>query len=174
MAVEAVTPADPLDTAWRIHAALMDWTGKVDGKAAFALSIESAAIGAVIALSAPSRPLAQIKGGWSLSVYWVGVAGLAIGVAMAVLAVVPRIRGRPTSKDWRANFIYFGHLRHWPPDDLVRALRDDDVLPVLARQHIAMSRIAWQKHRMVQVSMWSATLGSALVGCAAVGYLYGA
>ena len=32
---------DATDTAWRIHGALVDWTGKVDTKASFALTIES-------------------------------------------------------------------------------------------------------------------------------------
>lgn len=44
-----------LDTAWRIHGALVDWTGKVDSKASFTVGVESAALAGVITLSASSR-----------------------------------------------------------------------------------------------------------------------
>lgn len=40
-----------LETAWRIHAGLGEWTSKVDAKASFALALESAGVATVIALS---------------------------------------------------------------------------------------------------------------------------
>jgi hypothetical protein len=35
----------------------------------------------------------------------------------------------------RLIYIYFGHLRHWNPDDFAKALKERDRLPVLSRQN---------------------------------------
>lgn len=152
-----------VDDAWKAHAALVDWTGKVDTKASFALTLASALLGAVVTFSAPSRPLASLSDS-SLLAYRVGVGALAIAALCAVVAVVPRIRFWGTLSEWPSNVVYFGHLRHWSdPADLARAWERLDVLEMLARQQIAMSKIAWNKHKYVQFSLGFAVLGSALV-----------
>jgi hypothetical protein len=48
------------------------------------------------------------------------------------------------------------------------ALKTVDILPVLSRQLVAMSKIAWAKHFRVQVSMAFGVCGVALVALAAV------
>ena len=49
--------------------------------------------------------------------------------------------------------MFFGHLRHWNSDNLAKALSERDILPVLSRQIVNMSCIAWGKHRSVQLSL---------------------
>jgi hypothetical protein len=60
------TPADAdaraVETAWRIHTELGNWTAKVDAKASFALTLESAATAGVIALSTNDHVLANLHG----------------------------------------------------------------------------------------------------------------
>jgi len=65
------------------------------------------------------------------------------------------------------NFIIFGHLRLWDPVAPSTALRDRDLLPVLSRQILDTSKIAWRKLRRVQISLWCAVLGTAALGLAA-------
>src|SRR3712207_62647 len=119
-----VSQQDPVDTAWRIHGAIADWTGKVDTKASFVLTIESA------------------------------------------LLVKPRVRRRDMADEWRDNFVFFGHRQSWRPEDLEAALAERSVLPVLTRQLVNMSKIAWRKHLLVEVSMLCAVVGTALVSLA--------
>ena len=56
----------------------MDWIGKADNKASFALSIESAALAGVLATSREGGLLGDLGGG-ALVLYWVGVVLLAGG-----------------------------------------------------------------------------------------------
>lgn len=162
-----MTDQHALDTAWRTHDALRDWTGKVDAKASFALTIESAVLGAIVALSAKSGRLSTLHGGHLLA-FRVGVGMLGLAVLAAVGAVIPQIRRGATKSEWSRHFIFFGHVRHWSADDLVVAWRDQQLLPVLAHQAVAMSKIAWRKHRLLQFSLASAVLGTGAVVGAAV------
>ncbi|MEU6406194.1 hypothetical protein [Streptomyces sp. NPDC046985] len=52
---------------------------------------------------------------------------------------------------------------HQEADELTTALKQTDVLPVLSRQLIAMSKIAWGKHRHVQMSFGIFGVGATLV-----------
>ncbi|MFJ1551427.1 Pycsar system effector family protein [Streptomyces sp. NPDC088246] len=61
------------------------------------------------------------------------------------------------------NFIYFGHIQFWDAASLAQKLRDQDMLPVLSNQLINISKIAWRKHRFVQLSFLLAAVGGALV-----------
>ncbi|MGW9595417.1 Pycsar system effector family protein [Streptomyces chartreusis] len=61
------------------------------------------------------------------------------------------------------SFVYFGHLQFWKPDDLETALQQRDILSVLSHQLVNMSKIAWRKHRFVQLSFLLAATGGALV-----------
>jgi len=72
---------------------------------------------------------------------------------------MPQIRRRRTKTEWRDDFIFFGHLRHWKDDDLAAAWASHDPAPVLARQAVAMSKIAWRKHGLLQLSLTTAVLG---------------
>lgn len=154
---------DPLDTAWRIHAAVVDWTGKVDTKASFSLTLESALLLGVVALFQKDRRLNVLQDWWTTSISWAGIGALIMSVFLSASVVAPRLRGGKTRKEAARSYVYFGHLRHWEPADLERELRTGDPLPVLSRQLVNMSKIAWQKHRRVQVSMGLAALGAVLV-----------
>lgn len=160
--------ADPVDTAWRIHQALSDWTGQVDAKASFVLSIESAALAVVVGLSGADHRFGQLRGFWAQLLFWSGVAVLVLALLAAVSVVAPRTRANQLRGEWRSNFIYFGHLRHWRPEELAAQLRRADPLPALTRQLVIMSEIAWQKHRKVQNSFVLAIAGAALIALAAV------
>lgn len=161
-----------VENAWRIHAALADWTGKVDAKAAFAFTVESAALATLTAAlsAAPDTALGRLRAGAPASLLAVGASLLALAVLLAALAVVPRMRGRRTRSLSMGDFIYFGHVRHWEPDRLAAALRDTDPLPALSRQLVVMSQVAWRKHRLVQLSFAAAAAGTL---CVAPGGLTG-
>jgi hypothetical protein len=100
--------------------------------------------------------------------YRIGAVVLSIAVLCATAAVIPQIRGRLARQAWRTNFIYFGHLRLWNPHDLEEALSQSEFLPVLTRQLVAMSKIAWIKYRLVQVSLACAVVGALLVALSGV------
>lgn len=169
MEPSAVGRRATIEDAWKIHAALVDWTGKVDAKASFALTLESAALAAVVAFSSSGRPLGALSGAGTLLAYRAGVVALVVAAVCAVAAVIPRVRFWATLSEWETNVIFFGHVRHWSDSAaLAAALEQRDMLDVLARQHIAMSKIAWSKHLWVQFSLALAVLGSALVGGAGV------
>jgi hypothetical protein len=162
-----VTDSTPEETAWRIHAAVADWTGKVDTKASFALAIESAIMLALVELSGEGRRLSGLSGSWTLASFWAGVLVLTASLLCVAWVVRPRLRTGHLFQERHENFVYFGHLRYWDVDRLVEALRNDDVLPMLSRQLVRMSRIAWEKHRLLQLSMTGTVLGVALVASAA-------
>lgn len=151
-----------IETAWRIHEHLADWTGKADNKARFALSIESAILAGVIAVSDKGNLLGSLEG-CTLATYWIGVLLLVTGILFSAVAVFPRLRRSVTKEEWKTGLIYFGHLRHWDADRLADKLRDADMLSVLANQLVVMSTIAWQKHRLIQWSFGAAGLGAAFI-----------
>ncbi|WP_369170472.1 Pycsar system effector family protein [Streptomyces sp. R28] len=157
----------PEETAWKIHSTLVDWTGKVDTKASFALTVESGILVAITALSGSGRRLGRIDG-CALWVFYLGVAALAIGALFAISVVSPNLRKAKVSPESHDNFVFFGHVRHWDPAELETALRERDPLPVLARQLVVMSEIAWKKHERVKKSFALAVLGALLVAVAGI------
>ncbi|MFF8195580.1 Pycsar system effector family protein [Streptomyces bobili] len=148
------------ETAWRIHAALADWTGKVDAKAVFALTVESAALALTAVLRSSSRSAAggALPGLSVPALVTVGMGLLTVAVLLAVLAVVPRMGHTQVPRSGQG-FIYFGDLRGLAPDDLAQTLRTTDPLPALSRQLVVMSKIAWRKHRYTQASLVLAATG---------------
>lgn len=133
----------------------------LEGGAIFATLTANADTGLLAHAPDPARVLELI-----------GVISLLCAVATAVAALVPRL-GRTT--DHRANHrqhtIYFGHLRHWQPDQLAARLRTaghDDPFPMLARQLIEMSHRNWAKHRHIQISIALPLAGIILITLAAV------
>lgn len=143
----------PTEHAWQIHSAQMDWTGKVDAKASFALALDSAAIAALVALSGENMVFADLRFSWVWFLYWASVILLTAGGLAALLAVVPSLRKKKLEEEKDANFIYFGHVRHWHAENLEIALRHNDPLPVLSRQIVNMADILWKKHIKVALSL---------------------
>jgi hypothetical protein len=165
--VEAiVTDNDPVDTAWRIHSAIIDWTGKVDAKASFVLAIESAIMIAVIGLTGDNRRLSHLEG-WAFLAFAIGVGALTAGLGCVAWVVRPRLRKSNVAAEAVTNYIYFGHARLWKPDDLEQRLIDNDILPSIARQIVWMSDLAWDKHLFLQRSMLAGFAGTTLIGLAA-------
>lgn len=163
-----MTDKDAIDNAWKIHAAQADWTGKVDSKASFAFGLESAAIVAVVALSAKGRIFGDLSDPAAAWFYSVGLALILIGAVFAVTVVIPRLKSDMVKDKAPDNFIYFGHVQHWEPDDLTAALQERNILPVISRQIVVMADIAWQKHRWVQLSMFAGSAGGICIVFAAL------
>lgn len=158
---------DGLQDAWRVHDAQVQWTSQVDSKASFVLAIETAVAAGVVALASDGRRLSGLHDFWPITLFVVGV-GLLVGALLAVAMVVrPRLRNPHLAEEAEENFIFFGHAKLWEPKALEQRLREGDLLPQLSRQIVTMSKIAWRKHRYLQVSITLAILGSAFVGLAA-------
>lgn len=152
-----------LEFAWRVHAALDSWTGKVDTKASITLAIETALLGFIITLSIDGGPLSTL-GGTDLTIYRIGLSFVGLSVLMALGVVVPQLSRRKAKKEWEKNMIYFGHLRRWDVDRLARALAEERPRHhQMARQLIEMSRIAWRKHVWLQGSLVTLLIGSAVI-----------
>lgn len=155
------------DTAWKIHAAIVDWTGKVDTKASFTLTIEAAILAGIVTLSGGGRALSH-EGGLGLALYVVGVVLLIASMLLAIWVVRPRLRSKALDTEAPTNYIYFGHLRELTEQQVLDHLRNSDILPVLSKQLVQMSKIAWDKHKAVQRSMTVAPLAVAIVAFSAI------
>lgn len=156
---------DPVAFAWRVHDALDAWTSKVDAKASIVLAVETGTLGLVVSLTDTDGALAQLSGR-SLSLFRVGVTTLLLAIMLAGASVIPQLRRKAARREWRANSIYFGHLRHWTPANLAESLRErgtDSSLEELSRQHVRMAQIAWRKHSSLQISMLLLPIGALLV-----------
>jgi hypothetical protein len=151
------------ETAWRIHTAIGEWTARVDAKASFALTLESAALAGIVALSGEDHLFGNLKGYGARSLLWIGTLLILAGAVFAILVVVPRLRKSKVEPEAGQNYVYFGHLQFWDASALEQALQQEDVLPVLARQLVVTSRIAWQKHRFVQFSFLLSAIGGVFV-----------
>jgi hypothetical protein len=146
---------DPVAYAWKVHDALDAWTSKVDAKASIVLAVETGTMGLVVTQAGKNGPLAHLSG-MSVLLFRVGVFVLLAAILLAGTSVIPQLRRRAARREWRANSIYFGHLRHWNPSNLAETLREreaDSSLDELARQHVRMAAIAWRKHSFLQISM---------------------
>lgn len=152
-----------IETAWKIHQAQGEWTNRVDAKAAFAFTIESAALATAVTLTAQDRLFSNISNLWILTIFISGIILLMVGAALAAMVVIPRLREKDSSRESAENFIYFGHARFWSPDRLEEALLHSNILPQIARQITVMSQISWIKHRRVKWSFVCALLGIALL-----------
>lgn len=154
------TANNPVENAWKIHAALVDWTGKVDGKASFVLGLESAIFAALVYLRSDDHLLSVLNNGTASLGFAVGGVLIVVSMLLALWAVTPILYIKNARANWQSNYIFFGHLHNWKPADLEVALKDDPVLPVLARQLVIMSKAAWSKHLRVQWSVLAGLLGS--------------
>jgi hypothetical protein len=153
-------PGTALETAWHIHQAQADWTGKVDTKAAFAFTVQSLFL--TLSLAMLGRMCTALE--WVI--YGIGAGLLVVGAVLATSVVAPSLKRRGLKRDARRHYIYFGHARHWDPAHLERELRRRDQLPQLARQITVMADIAWSKHVRVAWSIWLGVFGGLCVLCA--------
>jgi len=159
---------EPTETAWRIQAAVADWTAKADAKASFALTMQSTALAVLGLLATSKRAAGDLDSTMPRLLLWVGVLLMMAGVSCAAWAISPNLRKERRGPEMSDDFLYFGHVRHLDPAMLEAALRDKDPLPSLSRQVVVMSEIAWTKHRRVQWSLMLAVAGCAAFGLATV------
>jgi hypothetical protein len=148
--------------AWRINELLHDWTAKVDNKASVILSVETAVLGIVLLFAGTGKPLGDLTGPG----VWVFRGGVLLQVAAIIAAgaaIFPQLDRRDARRQWRDHYVYFGHLRHWDPRDLIDVLsrhgaeKTDEVLSV---EIIALSKIVWRKHAVLQWSMCLVLVGN--------------
>ncbi len=129
--------------------------GKVDLKASFTLTLDAAVLAGVIALSTDGGLLAGLDG-LSRSLLILGLIALSASALSAVWVVVPKLRAVGTEEK---NFIYFGNIRNRCCAEAVQNdLMSKPVLPALAEQLHRVSKIAWSKHRAVQVALASVAI----------------
>lgn len=156
--------------AWRINQGLHEWTAKVDAKASVVLSLETAVLGIVLLFAGSGKPLGELSGP-AVWVFRVGVSLLAAAIVIAGAAIFPQLNRREAKRRWRQNYVYFGHLRHWEPAALIAALDNDGparTRMVLATQLIALSKIIWRKHTLLQCSMSLVAAGNLAIWAAAL------
>jgi hypothetical protein len=151
--------------AWHITETLHDWTSKVDNKASVILSVETATLGLILVFAGSGKPLGSLAGPsvWS---FRVGVILLALAIVTAGSAIFPQLNRRDARKNWRKNYIYFGHLRRWRPADLVAAVNStatSDADLVQSTEIVALSKIIWRKHVFIQWSMSLVAIGDSAV-----------
>lgn len=89
---------DAIHSAWKIHAAQAEWTGKVDAKASFAFAIESAIIATTVALSANGRLFSNLNGWLTGTLFWLGILSLLAGAFFALVVVRPRLKADAVKK----------------------------------------------------------------------------
>jgi Family of unknown function (DUF5706) len=157
------TAEEAVETAWHIHTALGEWTTRVDSKASFALTLEAAALAGVAGLTSNGGLGVRAMPASLLVTFSVALLSILASALCAMMVVVPRMRGHHTAAESGDNFIYFGHLRHWSPGHLHTALTTRDPLPMLSRQLVVMSHIAWRKHRWVELSFILSAVGATLL-----------
>ena len=158
-----------LNDAWQIHAQLAEWTGRADLKARFALSFATAILALLLAIYGDGTRIFGSKdhledfSRLELSFFVFGAALLLSAAVISTLAINPQLRSRDGKDKHQTGLIYFGHLRHWEADDLAASLRRADILPMLAQQHVSMSKILWRKHCSIRWSLRFAIWGFNLV-----------
>ncbi|MBY8881364.1 Pycsar system effector family protein [Actinacidiphila acidipaludis] len=155
-------------TAWRLHTSLAEWTGRIDAKASFALTIESALLAGVGAASSTGNGFGGLSGWWPRAELWCGVALLSLAALAAVLAVLPREGPPGGQRPGPDDFLFYGDLRRWTPQDLAERLGQADPLTALSAQIVTTSAIMWAKHRRVRQSLLLAVAGTGLLGLAVV------
>ncbi|WP_153502675.1 Pycsar system effector family protein [Cumulibacter manganitolerans] len=157
-----------MNNAWQIHSALQTWTSNVDSKASFVLGIETIVATAVITTTTDDGPLATFHGWRMQGLFVASIVLLFVAAVLCVLVVAPKLRVKSMDSEKSDNFVYFGHVRHWKQEELESALEQRAFLPVLSRQLVEMSKIAWIKHRHLAFSIWIGLVGAVLGGLAVI------
>lgn len=157
-----------LEYAWRIHAAQGDWTARVDAKASFALTIESALLAGVISLSQGDGALANLDHDGPLWLFRIGTGLIILGVLLSMYVVAPHLRAIHLKEEAKGGaHIYFGHARYHSPADQADLMRNAvDTVDGVAAQVVRMAGIAWRKHVALLASLIVAPLGALLVSLA--------
>jgi hypothetical protein len=144
----------PAEFAWQVHAALESWTARADLKASILLALQGGAF--IVAVTSQDAVFGRVR----LSPALVSLAALGVllaAMAMAAAATLPVLGSPRRLRRERAHsLVYFGHLRLWPAADLaarLAALTTPEQVDMLSAQLVAMSRLTWRKHRLLQGSV---------------------
>jgi hypothetical protein len=168
----APTPPDYANAiafGWRAHQAQEAWTAKVDVKANIVLALDGAVLVAIVAGHNKDGMLTNLSG-WRDLIH-VGAAVLLLcALGLAGLVVRPALGPRRIHRrQHRDHVIYFGHLRHWDPQQLaikLRTLTPTEETDQIAQQLIAMSKRNWWKHRFLQWSLYATAVAALLLAVA--------
>ncbi|MFI1993837.1 Pycsar system effector family protein [Actinoplanes sp. NPDC020271] len=149
-----------LDIAWRAHAAQESWAGKVDTKASILLALDGVILGAMLTARAQKVSVVPVLTGPRLTTLVVAVVLCAVAGLLAAAVVFPVLGGR------RSGTIFFGDLRRRAAGDLAGQLLRLTVaeqVEQVALQLVAMSRVNWLKHRLMQAALIATMAGFLLV-----------
>lgn len=142
-----------VESCWRVHSTLEASSAKADAKASILLAFQ----GGGLILAATSTDVIAPVGGVPAYVTACGVAMIIAAMLLAALAIAPSLGSSSChTADRRDEWIYFGHVRQWDSTGLAARmgrLSEQDQVRALAAQLVAISRITWRKHRLLQGSV---------------------
>jgi hypothetical protein len=158
--------------AWNVHTTMEGWTARADLKASILLALQG---GALFAIFTSEGLLTAARSRWPVVVTTVAVALLLVATGLSAAALMPALgSSRRLRAERKQQFVYFGHLRHWPADEFGRALveltpRGEAVM--LAEQIVRLGQLNWRKHRLLQVSVALTVLVLTAFAVAGIGLL---
>jgi hypothetical protein len=144
---------DPIEFGWQVHAVQDASTARADAKASVLLAFQAG----LFILGFSARELLQPLDRWWLALAWAAAGMLLLAIMAAAVVVLPVLGSR-----WRhrrehpRHIVYFGHLRLWRAPDLatkLTRLTAREQADMLALQIVALSRLNWRKHRLLQLSV---------------------
>jgi hypothetical protein len=161
--------SEGVDFGWRVHQAIQDWTRAVDQKASITLTL--AIVLATLAaheILGPDGGLYDATGAKLWVIRAMGVTFTA-SVILAMSVVVPSLGWRRSKHTPTVGLIYFGDLRLRDSKEIavdLEQLSDSGALSQLAAQLQVTSRIAWNKHQRLRLSLLALAVGAACLACA--------
>lgn len=153
--------------AWSVYQSNVEWIARADVKASILLALQGVLLGVVVALTEEGRPLSAFHSWWQWATAILGVALLATGAIVSVMAVAPRLRSRGKASVDASDYLFFGNAQALDPASLEKALRQSP-LPMLSRQLVISAQISSVKHRLVHLSAWLLLAGGLSVGISVV------
>ncbi|SRR6266567_4134202 len=157
-----VDPA-AIEFAWRVNQEIIDWTGKVDTKAAIILPFESAVLGLVVSLSSKDHVFAHLAG-WRLWLDCGSFTAFIGALFFSAMVVMPQLNRRRIKRRPKQNAMYFGNLRRLDGDELLARMRaaPHNQLTMLCQHVQSTSAICWRKHSWLQSSMVLLLIGAGM------------
>jgi hypothetical protein len=144
---------DPIEFGWQVHAVQEASTARADVKASVLLAFQAGAFVFGVSVRDLLLPLDRIR----LAVAVGAVGMLLLAILASALTVLPRLGSSwRHRREYPRHIVYFGHLRLWRPPELAAKLTRVTVreqADMLALQIIALSRLNWRKHRLLQLSV---------------------
>ncbi|MEV4630436.1 Pycsar system effector family protein [Micromonospora sp. NPDC049523] len=157
--------SEAVKLAWQFHQSVVESTAKADTKASVVLTLHAALLAAILTVLSGTPTVAH--GALTLA----SVAMLVLAIVIAGAAIFPRLDRRGNAAPYTVGIGYFGALRSGTASELAQVLvsePDDDQLVLICQQVIAVARIAWRKHTLLQASMLSGLTAWLLLGIAAL------